>query len=164
MVLLDEFANLGPLQMVEQGAALISGYGVTLWPFVQNLSQLQKLYPNNWEVFIANAAAITVANVNDVTTAEYFSKRAGKTIKHLWSWSSSSTSGERASSTSGHSKSESIQDILPVEDIYNLRGDSGYVFFEGKAPPLIALKSNYDDKRLPWHGRAAENPMVKVWR
>jgi len=168
MVLLDEFANLGPLQMVEQGAALISGYGVTLWPFVQNLSQLQKLYPNNWEVFIANAAAITVANVNDVTTAEYFSKRAGKTIKHLFSSSSSFTSntGEKSSSssTSGHSKSESIQDMLPVEDIYNLHGSATYVFFEGKAPPLIAIKSNYDDKRLPWHGRAAVNPMVKVWR
>lgn len=164
LVLLDEFANLGPLQMVEQGAALISGYGVTLWPFVQNLSQLQKLYPNNWEVFIANAAAITVANVNDVTTAEYFSKRAGKTIKHLWSWSWSSTNGEKGSSTSGHSKTESVQDLLPVEDLYNLWSGAGYVFFEGKAPPLIALKSNYDDRHLPWHDRAANNPMVKVWR
>lgn len=164
MVLLDEFANLGPLQIVEQGAALISGYGVTLWPFVQNLSQLQKLYPDNWEVFIANAAAITVANVNDVTTAEYFSKRAGKTVKQRWSWSSSSTGGEKPSSSSGHSRSESVEDILPVEDIYNLHGSSGYVFFEGKAPPLIAFKSNYDDKRLPWWDRAAANPMVKAGR
>jgi len=153
MVLLDEFANLGPLQIIEQGAALISGYGVTLWPFVQNLSQLQKLYPNNWEVFIANAAAITVANVNDVATAEYFSKRAGKTVKHLFSWSWSSVRGGQSSSTSGHSKTESIQDIVWSE--------TGYVFFEGKAPPLIVLKSNYDDTRLPWHDRAAGNPMVK---
>lgn len=161
MVLLDEFANLGPLQVVEQGAALISGYGVTLWPFVQNLSQLQKLYPNNWEVFVANAAAITVANVNDVTTAEYFSKRAGKTVKRLFSGSSAS-GGSGSSSTRGWT--ESVQDILPVEDMYNQWGTSAYVFFEGKAPPLIVQKSNYDAGRLPWSDRAANNPMVKVWR
>jgi len=80
---------------------------------------------------------------------------------------SSTTSGEKGSSTSGsssgHSKTETILDILPVEDMYNLRGAAGYVFFEGKTPPLIAAKSNYDDPRLPWHKLVAGNPIVKVW-
>ena len=145
MVFLDEFANLGQLQIIEQGAALISGYGVTLWPFVQNLSQLEKLYPDNWEVFIANAAAITVANVNDVKTAEYFSKRGGKTIKNLFSWSSSTTNSgyganASSSSTSGHNVTQTVLDILPVEDMYNQQSSNTYVFFEGKAPPLVAIK------------------------
>jgi type IV secretion system protein VirD4 len=52
LMMLDEFANLGKLNIIENGYGLIAGHGVTLWSFVQNLTQLQNLYPKNWETFI----------------------------------------------------------------------------------------------------------------
>ena len=78
LMMLDEFANLGALSIIEKGYGLIAGHGVTLWAFVQNLTQLQKLYPKNWEVFITNSSVVTVSNVNDPTTAEYFNHRAAR--------------------------------------------------------------------------------------
>ncbi|MEH6575659.1 MAG: type IV secretory system conjugative DNA transfer family protein [Amphritea sp.] len=71
LFILDEFFALGHMAKLEEAAGLLSGYGVKLWPIVQNITQLAKLYPENWETFFANAGAFQVFSVNDRTTAEY---------------------------------------------------------------------------------------------
>ena len=47
---------------------------------VQNLGQLQELYPDNWETFLGNAGMWQVFAVNDQTTARYMSERLGEHI------------------------------------------------------------------------------------
>jgi type IV secretion system protein VirD4 len=169
LMILDEFANLGRLPLIEQGFGLIAGYGITLWPFVQNLSQLQKLYKDNWEVFIANSAAITVSNVNDITTAKYFSERSGskKIIKEVKSKSGSS----RLGIINGFSKNWSItqqeheENNLRTSDLYDNDNSQLFIFFEGKSVPLIAQKAYYGDfdgrfpNLPPLKTRADPNPM-----
>jgi hypothetical protein len=49
---------------------------------VQNLSQIQELYPDNWETFLGNAGMWQVFAVNDQTTARYMSDRLGEHI--IW--------------------------------------------------------------------------------
>lgn len=44
LFLLDEFYSLGKLEEILGAAGLMPGYGVHLWPFVQNLEQLDLLY------------------------------------------------------------------------------------------------------------------------
>lgn len=44
LFLLDEFYALGKLDEILTAAGLLPGYGVRLWPFVQNLGQLDLLY------------------------------------------------------------------------------------------------------------------------
>ena len=39
VMMLDEFANLGALNIIANGYGLIAGHGVTLWSFVQNLTK-----------------------------------------------------------------------------------------------------------------------------
>ena len=56
LFMLDEFAALGPLKSVEQAAGLMPGYGVKLWPFVQDTGQLKRLYPDIWRSFFGNAS------------------------------------------------------------------------------------------------------------
>jgi len=51
LFLLDEFFSLGTMSVLERAAGLLAGYGLKLWPIVQNLTQLQHLYPRNWETF-----------------------------------------------------------------------------------------------------------------
>jgi type IV secretion system protein VirD4 len=58
LMVLDEFYALGRLQFMAKAAGLLAGYGVKLWPIVQNLSQIPELYPDNWETFLGNAGTV----------------------------------------------------------------------------------------------------------
>ena len=79
LVIMDEFPVLGYLQAIEKAAGLIAGFGVRLWPIVQDLSQLKANYPKSWESFMANAGLLQFFGNADLTTLEYISKRLGKT-------------------------------------------------------------------------------------
>ena len=78
LFLLDEFYSLGKITLLEKAAGLMAGYGMRLWPIVQNLTQLQQLYPKNWETFIANAGVVQVFSTADQTTTQYLAGRLGK--------------------------------------------------------------------------------------
>ena len=78
LFLLDEFFSLGRLTQMEKAAGLLAGYGMKLWPIVQNLGQLKRLYPYNWETFIANSGAVQCFGVNDQFTGDYLVSRLGR--------------------------------------------------------------------------------------
>lgn len=63
LFLLDEAAQLGSLDLLPQAVSLLRGYGLQLWTFWQDLSQMMKLYPNNWESLVNNAAVLQAFGV-----------------------------------------------------------------------------------------------------
>ena len=63
LFLLDEAAQLGSLDLLPQAVSLLRGYGLQVWTFWQDLSQLMKLYPNNWEALVNNAAVLQAFGV-----------------------------------------------------------------------------------------------------
>jgi type IV secretion system protein VirD4 len=152
LMMLDEFANLGKLNIIENGYGLIAGHGVTLWSFVQNLTQLQNLYPKNWETFIANSGMVTVSNVNDVTTAEYFNRRSGREEKPKTSFSSSSSTTaepqygiiQTINNTNSNTTNFVLEDNLPVTNLYNANPDSIFLFCAGQSIPVLCPKLFYD--------------------
>ena len=77
LIILDEFPQLGRMQGVETGVQLNAGYGIKFWIIIQNLSQLQTLYEDNWETF-TSAGALTAYGPRDPTTAEYLAKLSGE--------------------------------------------------------------------------------------
>jgi type IV secretion system protein VirD4 len=163
VVMLDEFASLGTLNIIANGYGLIAGHGVTLWSFVQNLTQLQQLYPDNWETFIANSSVVTVSNVNDVTTAEYFSRRAGQCEKEKVTHNNVGTSclgpdGNTYYPGSTASITRVWEDSLPVSALYDAYSDDLYLFYGGQSRPTICQKLFYD-KEMPFKERATPNPM-----
>ena len=62
---------------VRRAVSLMAGYGVQMWTFLQDLGQLRRLYPKDWESFVANADVVQAFGVTDQFTAEYLSKMAG---------------------------------------------------------------------------------------
>lgn len=82
LFLLDEFYSLGTLSQMEKAAGLLSGYGMKLWPIIQNISQLKQLYPENWLTFIANTGAIQIFSVNDRETASEVVQVLGKAARN----------------------------------------------------------------------------------
>jgi len=78
LFLLDEFAAMGRMDRIEMAVGLMAGYGVKLWPILQNLGQLKALYKDNWETFLGNSGIVQAFGNSDLTTCEYLSKRLGQ--------------------------------------------------------------------------------------
>lgn len=78
LVIMDEFPVLGHLESVEKAAGLIAGFGVRLWPIIQDLSQLKRHYRESWETFMGNAGLMQVFGNADLTTLKYVSERLGQ--------------------------------------------------------------------------------------
>lgn len=108
LFVLDEFYALGHLQIISTVWALTRGYGIKMMPVLQDLNQLKKLYPDIWETFVGMAGAVLSFAPNDLTTAEWLSRRAGETTRRSTSISSSRSTGSSGGtgySTGGHGSS-----------------------------------------------------------
>ena len=94
LYLLDEFAALGHLAPVERAMGIMAGYGVQLWPILQDVHQLRATYGQRAGTFLSNAGVLQVFGVNDVETAELIGKVIGKTDAQYYtrSWSDGKTS------------------------------------------------------------------------
>lgn len=76
---LDEFATLNRMESVETAAGQIAGFGVKLWPVIQDLTQLQRDYREAWETFMGNAGLLTFFGNTDLTTTKHIAERLGDT-------------------------------------------------------------------------------------
>jgi type IV secretion system protein VirD4 len=79
LVILDEFYQLGRLKVIQNAMSLARGYGIQLWPILQDLPQLQEHYEKSWETFLGNAGVRMFFAPREMTTAEYVSQLCGET-------------------------------------------------------------------------------------
>lgn len=138
LFILDEFASLGHLEMLEKAAGLMAGYGVKLWPIVQDLTQMKKHYRESWETFLANAGTMTFFANSDLTTLEWLSKRMGETEVIRESKGSSESVQEGTTVTDGESRSEGttyqdsssqqVSDMAPLSQTATIQG--GHSLFD----------------------------------
>jgi type IV secretion system protein VirD4 len=156
LFMLDEFAALGRLQAVETAMGLLAGYGVLLWPMLQDLSQLQDLYPSRWRSFLANAGVVQAFGVNDMGTAEYLSKMLGQrtvTVRHT------GRSGETELSRGSENYAPAARPLLMPQEILRLPPGQELLFLQGK-PPILADRVRYfADKEFV--GMFDRNPMFR---
>jgi type IV secretion system protein VirD4 len=78
LMVLDEFPVLGYMRTIEAAAGQIAGFGVKLWTIVQDITQLQRLYRDSWETFVANSGVVTAFANSDGSTLEYLSTQLGR--------------------------------------------------------------------------------------
>jgi type IV secretion system protein VirD4 len=89
LFMLDEFAQLGYLPPIENAAGIARGFGVQLWPILQDLNQLKALYRDRWQTFIGNAGLLTAFAPRDWFTAKYLSDLCGQKLRNVRSRSMS---------------------------------------------------------------------------
>lgn len=77
LFMLDEFRALGRLEAVERAVGLMAGYGVQVWPFVQDAHQLRGAYGAEAGTFLSNSALTQVFDVADYETASWISRTLG---------------------------------------------------------------------------------------
>ena len=157
LFMLDEFAQLGHLSAIENAFGLARGYNVQLWPFVQDLNQLKDTYGDKWQTLVANAGLVQWFTPNDTFTAEYLSKRIGKTTVSSTSTNTSTSLGESKGpggpGMSGNkSRSENTGevgvDFLSPQDLFELPDYFQILTLAGLKYPILAWRDHYYE----WEG------------
>jgi type IV secretory pathway TraG/TraD family ATPase VirD4 len=107
LMVLDEFAGLKRMEVIETAAAQIAGYGVKLFFVLQSLEQLKAVYKDNWETFLANSGLKLFFNLEDNFSRDYVSKLIGETevIREVRSASDSTSESESTSRSVSRSQS-----------------------------------------------------------
>lgn len=127
LFVLDEFAVLGHMETIEKAAGLMAGYGIKLWPILQDLTQLKRHYRESWETFLGNAGTLTFFGNTDLTSLEWLSKRMGQAEVSISDSSVSETASTGSSvqrgtsTTSGttdqEGSSEGASDMAPMNEV-----------------------------------------------
>ncbi|HEY0256967.1 MAG TPA: type IV secretory system conjugative DNA transfer family protein [Candidatus Methylacidiphilales bacterium] len=80
LFMMEEFATLGHMEIMERAAAYFPGFGVKLWAVLQDTTQLQRYYGKSWETFLGNAGLIQCSANGDQSTLDYISGRLEKLV------------------------------------------------------------------------------------
>lgn len=134
LCVLDEFAQLGKLSVIENTLGLAAGMGVQLWPVLQDLTQLKELYPERWESFLGCAGVQMFFAPRENTSANYISELCGDTTIALQSESkgkSKDTFGMQTGSNEGRSSSPHQRRALLPQEVRQLPENEFIMFFDG---------------------------------
>lgn len=158
LMMMDEFLALGKMPEIEDAFATMASYNLILWPFIQDLARLQKMYGESFNAFIANSRALQVFGVTDSVTTKYVSERLGKRpIKSL------------TDIASAH-QSFPLRSPEDVEKDLSKEYGRQYIFESGKPPLLIEKVPYYDSAPIKFardilkgrfHGKYAPDPDFK---
>ena len=155
---LDEFGQLGRLDNLVDGLTLMRGYGVQLWLFVQDLSQLKAVYPR-WQSFLANTSQQYFGTA-DYDTAHYISNALGNyTIEFETANRSRHTSRpfKPGTQTAGSGEHRHGRPLLTSDEIMRLGSARAIVMISGEPPFLLDRLDYLTDPAFA--GRADPNPM-----
>lgn len=115
--MLDEFNVLGRLSCLETAAAQIAGFGVKLWPVIQDLGQLKSKYESSWETFLGNAGVIQMFGLSDETTLKYASEKMGQALALARSTNLPTYEQAAKNAATGESWSITNQPLMTPEEI-----------------------------------------------
>ena len=160
-LILDEAAELGPMDAIDTAIGLGRGYGIRLQLYYQSVGQLRKCFPDGGEdTVLSNCSQIFFAvNTND--TAEYVSTRLGEeTIvlnsggtSHGTSWQSSGgahpSDSHGGSTTTNNNWSLQARKLLKPEEVMALSPRTAITFTPGVPPICTRLLRYYEEKNLP---------------
>ena len=136
LFLLDEFAALGRLEAVERAMGLMAGYGLQLWPILQDMSQLKDLYGDRANTFIANAGVQQVFGVNDFETAKWLSQMIGQETTGF------QTDSFKPGDNSSFSNNLTGRDLLTPDEIMQMPPNVQLLRVQGR-PSALAQKLRY---------------------
>lgn len=135
LFILDEFAALGHMAVIEQAFGLMAGFGMQMWAILQDLSQLKDIYNKRWPIFIANAGVFQIFGTNDIETAEYISKRLGNETRSETTYTSNQSGGSSSQRNFSHP-------LMSADEILRLSNDS-VITMTSDCRPIFGAKFQY---------------------
>ncbi|MGH7812394.1 MAG: type IV secretory system conjugative DNA transfer family protein [Candidatus Binataceae bacterium] len=134
LLMIDEFASLGRLDMFADSLSLIAGYGIKACLIAQDLSQIHAAYGHD-EAITSNCHARVAFTPNRIETARLISQMAGEaTVRHL----------HRTVSSAGESVSEpeTARALITPDEAMRLGANEALIFTSGH-PTIRAEKIRY---------------------
>ncbi len=146
LLLLDEFPQLGKLDVFEQSMGAMAGYGLRAYLVTQSLHQVTQAY-GRYHTILDNCQIVTSFAATDVETAETISKLAGDIfeMRPQETWS-----GKRQLFGLDHraiTYREERRPLLLPSEVRRLSESEELVFVTG-AKPLRAEKLRYDEEPI----------------
>ena len=152
LFMLDEAPILGHLSSIETAFGLSRGFGVQVWPFFQNLGQLNKIYGKDGaETFFSNSGVHQFFTPNGNETAEYISERCGE----VTSYATSTSYGQHLGTTEGQRKER----LYSTHNLRSMPKDEQLLFIENHSNGIKAAKVRYF-KNSKYNRRFMANPYV----
>jgi type IV secretion system protein VirD4 len=122
----------------------MAGYGLQVWPFLQDLGQLRRLY-RDWESFVANSDVVQAFGTTDQFTAEYLSKMAGTATVFHQSQSSGRSRGKHSSRSSSAGATETGRPLVTPDELRRLGRNDQVLLVRGEDPVLARRIAYYND-------------------
>ncbi|MBB4511250.1 type IV secretory system conjugative DNA transfer family protein [Rhizobium leguminosarum] len=139
LYLLDEFAALGHLAPIERAMGLMAGYGVQLWPIIQDIHQLRATYGQRAGTFLSNAGVLQVFGVNDHDSARLVSDLLGQETV-VFNTAARALDSERTGLS--FAEQHVARPLLTPDEVRNLPAGSELLFIAGQRP-IVATKLRY---------------------
>ena len=139
---LDEYCNIGYMEGIADALNSIRGFNMSCQVVVQSLSQWQEKYPGKeWENQLATFDQTLYMGCNDLTSAEYISKKCGKVTISVTNnqmplmplFSPVYTSTRPYSQT----RSNTQRDLMLPDEILRLDRRQCIALFQGHKPALL---------------------------
>lgn len=142
LYLLDEFAALGHLAPVERAMGLMAGYGVQLWPILQDVHQLRATYGQRAGTFLSNAGVLQVFGVNDHDSARLVSDLLGQETVVFQTMARALDSDKSGIS---YSQQHTARPLITPDEVRNLPAQGQLLFLAGQRPIVAAKLAYYAD-------------------
>lgn len=145
LYLLDEFAALGRLDPIERAMGLMAGYGLQLWPILQDVHQLRATYGQRAGTFLSNAGVLQVFGVNDHDSARLVSDLLGQETV-VFQTLSRALDAEASGITLG--EQHVGRPLLTPDEVRNMPQDGELLFLAGQRPVLARKLRYYADREF----------------
>lgn len=145
LYLLDEFAALGHLAPVERAMGLMAGYGVQLWPILQDVHQLRATYGQRAGTFLSNAGVLQVFGVNDHDSARLVSDLLGQETV-VFQTMSRALDSEKSGISYG--EQHTARPLLTPDEVRNLPQHVELLFLAGQRPIVAGKLAYYADQEF----------------
>ena len=138
LLVLDEFATLGRIPLLEDVLAYLRGYGVTAMLAVQDIGQIHRLYTRS-ETFTGTCGIHVNAATANLATRGEVSRRVGETTVSYSKASRTGTFGKRKTT---RSRAEVRRPLLTEGEVGSLEPDRLLVIKAG-FPAVLGWKMPY---------------------
>jgi type IV secretion system protein VirD4 len=145
LFLLDEFAALGRLEPVERAMGLMAGYGIQLWPILQDVHQLRATYERRAGTFLSNAGVLQVFGVNDHDSAKLVSDLLGQETV-VFETMSRALDAEESGLSFG--TQHVARPLLTPDEVRAMPANLELLFLAGQRPIVATKLAYYADREF----------------
>jgi type IV secretion system protein VirD4 len=147
LIVLDEAANIAPLEDLDTLASTAAGHGIQLVTIWQDLAQVTARYgPRAATVVNNHRAKVFLSGISDPSTLDHASHLIGDEELHL----AATTSGGQGGPTT--TSSPTTRRLAPPDALRRIAPGEGVLVYGGLPPARIVLRSWFEDPLLAERG------------